>query len=288
MKKLWLKSAVALVLVIVALVGFVYFRFSQILAAEYRRPNFTISEDVAAADLELGKRIYAVRAGCVDCHGADLGGTKVIDDPALGSIYGANITPFKLASWSDEEIAAAIRYGVHKENRSLRGMPSFDYVSLSKSDIAAVIKYVRSVPPVEKESVPNRYGPVGRALTVLGQLPLFEAAAHIDQSKGFGDKPEEGPTYDFGKYLASSCVGCHGHEFKGGPIQGGDPSWPPASNIRLGANPKYDEASFRTMIQTGVSPVTNQPIRPPMPVALLKQMNETEIKALWEYLKTLK
>ncbi|HEX4925324.1 MAG TPA: cytochrome c [Bdellovibrionales bacterium] len=288
MKKLLLRGAAALAVFVAALVGFVYFQFSQLMAKEYKRPEFTISDEVAAADLELGKRIYGVRAGCVDCHGEDLAGKMVIDDPAMGVIHGANITPYKLSNWSDEDIAAIIRYGVHKDGRSARGMPSFDYENMSKSDIAALIKYVRSVPPVEKESHQNTYGPVGRALTVFGQLPLLVPASHIDQTKGFGEKPAEGPTYEFGKYLANSCVGCHGSEYRGGPIPGGDPKWPPASDIRLGANAKYNEESFRQMIATGISPVTNLPIKPPMPVALLKQMNDTEIKALWEFFKTLK
>lgn len=42
------------------------------------------------------------------------------------------------------------------------------------------------------------------------------------------------------------------------------------------------------MIATGVSPTTGEALRPPMPVALLKQYIDDEVAALWEYLKMLK
>jgi hypothetical protein len=206
----------------------------------------------------------------------------------MGSIHGANITPSNLASWSDEEIARAIRYGVHRTGRSLRFMPAMDYVALSLGDTAALVAYLRGLPAVERPSHENRYGPVARALSVLGQMPVMFPARIIDQSRPFGEKPAEGATPEFGRYLAHACVGCHGTEFKGGKIPGGDPKWPHASNIRLGSDPRWTEAAFRQAIQTGVSPISGQKIRMPMPVALLAQMDEKELGALWAYLGSLR
>lgn len=275
---------VFLILASAALVGFAY---TNHMDQKFDRPKFQIHEDVLKADVELGKRIFMVRNGCVDCHGANLAGAKVMDDLAMGSIYGANITPFKLKSWTDEEIATAIRYGIHKEGRSLRFMPSFDYEGLSKGDLAAVIAFLRSVPEVEAENHENTFGPIARVLSVMNQMPVMFPARVVDQTKGFAEKPTEEVSVAFGRYLANSCIGCHGSEYKGGKIPGGDPSWPSAANIRLGNGGIWTEEKFKEMILTGISPTTQAALRPPMPIALLKQMNETEIKSLWMFLSSL-
>ena len=120
------------------------------------------------------------------------------------------------------------------------------------------------------------------------KIPVLFPAKMIDQQKGFADKPAEEVGIQFGEYLANSCVGCNGMDYKGGPIPGADPSWPPASNIRLGANSSYSLDSFREMIKTGVSPSSKQELKFPMPIWLLKEFNDKEIESLWIYLSSLK
>jgi mono/diheme cytochrome c family protein len=219
--KITFRILMGLLLSVILLWGVILFRFNSLGNSQFVQPALSIHEEVAQADLELGKRIYSVRSGCIDCHGADLSGTKVMDNSTMGSIYGANITPYNLKSWSDEEVAIAIRYGIHKTNRSLRFMP-------------ALTAYVRSVPSVDRHSHENSFGPMAKILSSLGQMPVMFPAHVIDSSKPFAEKPAEGATIKFGKYLASSCVGCHGVEYKGGKIPGGDPSWPEASNNLIG------------------------------------------------------
>ena len=287
MKKFLFRLVLALVVLILVVVGGVQFLFSREQARIYQAPSFSIHDEVAKADVELGHRLYAVRNGCVHCHGVDLAGAKVMENPAMGTVYGANLTPANLKDWSDEEIARAIRYGIHKSGRSLQFMPSHDYQGLAKSDVAALVAYLKSMPAVDKPSPINKFGPVAKTLSVLGKMPVMFPAKFIDQTRGFDEKPAEGPSAEFGKYLAGSCMGCHGTAFRGGKIAGGDPSWPAASDIRLGMNPKWTEESFRQAMKTGMSPVTGNKIRPPMPVAMLAQMNDDELKALWLFLSSL-
>lgn len=288
--KLILKILGVLVgLIVLVFVGF-NFKFSSMGNKSFQAEayDFSIDEEMKTADIALGERIFQVRISCTDCHGADLGGKMVMDNPAMGTIYGANITPFTLKDWTDTDIARAIRYGIHKNGKSLMFMPSFEFSELSKGDIASLVAYIRSVPPVERPTHQNKYGPVAKILSVLGKMPVMFPAYFVDHKKGFAKKPEEGPTRDFGKYLASSCVGCHGDNYKGGPIPGGDPSWPHASNIRLGANNVWTEEKFNEMMETGVSPISGNKLRFPMPIELLKQFNPEEKKALWLYLSELK
>lgn len=285
--KILLKIIGISVLLFILIAGVIVISFNVKLSSIHQRPSVSIREEVIKADIEIGKRLYFVRSGCVDCHDTNLSGKLVLDNPAMGKISGANITPFKLKDWSDDDIAIAIRYGIHKSGRSLNFMPSFDYEGLSKQDIAALVAFLRSVPEVNQENSKNTFGPIAKMLSVFGKMPVMFPAEFIDSKKGFAAKPEEGPTIEFGKYLSNSCIGCHGTELKGGPIPGGDPAWPPAANIRLGSNSKWTEQAFYQMIKTGKSNITGQDLRPPMPIALLKQMNDMEIKAIWLYLSSL-
>ncbi|MBU6153341.1 MAG: c-type cytochrome [Bdellovibrionales bacterium] len=277
------------ILVFVAATGFVglEFAFRSESARTYTVKEFSIHEEVAVADIKLGQRMYAVRNGCIDCHGPDLAGAVIMENGAMGSIRGPNLTPAMLKDWTDEEIARAIRYGVGKNGRTLRFMPSFDFKGLSKGDIAALIAYLRSVPPVEAAGAENRFGPVAKGLSLAGKMPIMFPAKYLDLNEGFAGKPAEAATVEFGRYLAQSCTGCHGQEFRGGPIEGGDPSWPEAPGIRFGASANWNEAVFKESIRTGVSPGTKKEMRAPMPVKLLQQWDDTELTALWSYLKTL-
>lgn len=288
MKKFAKKIGITFALLITVVILVVQVRFSLISNQTFKTYPISISEDVAHGDIKLGERIFQVRNGCVECHGKDLSGQKVMENGPMGKIWGHNITPFNLKSWTDEEIARAIRYGVHKTGRSLRFMPSFDFEGLSKSDLASLIAYLRSMPSVEKPNHDNTFGPIAKIMSVMGKMPVMFPALIIDQEKGFADKPPEGATPEFGKYLANSCVGCHNTNFTGGKIPGGDPSWPEAANIRLGANPMWTEIKFNEMIKTGISVNHGKPVRAPMPLPLLQQLNPTELKALWIFLSSLK
>lgn len=287
--KIFSVSVVGVVLLAAGFVAFCFARFSQFSEEKFPlHPELTAALQVnAKPDIELGRRIYMVRNGCVDCHGPDLSGAPIMENGAMGSIHGANITPYKTREMKDEDLARAIRYGVHSTGRSLRFMPSFDYEGLSREDLVSLIAFVRSVPEVKRPDHANTFGPVAKVMSSLGKMPVVFPARVIDHASGFQEKPAEGPTAAFGKYLANSCTGCHGREYRGGPIPGGDPSWPEAVSIRMGKGTGWTRESFVNTIKTGVSTKTGQKIRTPMPVVALQQMNETEIEALWSFLSTL-
>lgn len=274
--------AVAFVAVL-GLFGYASWKVEQKRRAVFTPPDFDLSAEVAAADAEVGRRIVMIRNGCVECHGPDLSGGIAIDDPAMGTFHGPNLTPAGLKDWTDEQIVRAIRYGIDREGRTLLFMPSFDMVDMSKSDIAAIVKYLRGLPPKETPRTEPRIGPVGKMLGVFGHVPVLFPAFAIDHARGFGEKPTEGATAEFGDYLArTSCSGCHGHDFAGGPIPGGPPEWPPAADLRLSKGDWTLEKFVRVM-KTGKSSA-GQDLRPPMPVALTAQMSDVELEALWRFL----
>lgn len=256
----------------------------QRLHAHYPAPaSLALASEVAAADLQLGERIVKVRNGCTDCHGPQLQGAVVMDNPAMGFVYAPNLTPAHLGAWSDDEIGRAIRHGIGKQGQALILMPSHDYLPLSKGDLAAMIAYLRSLPATEKTNTPSRLGPVAHALVAFEKAPSLIPAQIIDHNTAFATKPAEAPGPEFGKYLAqSACAGCHNPQFTGGPIPGGPPDWPPAADLTTLKN--WKESDFNHVLTTGLRPDGSK-LQAPMPV--MKALNSTELKALWEYLRQL-
>lgn len=243
-----------------------------------------IPSDAAAV---LRGRHLAETRGCIDCHGKDFGGAKVIDDPAVGVMWGSNLTGGQgglAAGFNDEDWVRAIRHGVAKDGHGLVLMPSIEYSHFSDDDLGALVAYLKTVPKVDRDRVPVTVGPVARALILAGQIKI--AAEHIDHA---GLRPPvviPGVTVEYGRYLAVGCMGCHGEQFAGGRIPGAPPDWPAARNLTpSGDLAKWTEADFLKVLETGVRPDGRQ-LNPVMPIAFGK-MTDLEKQALWVYLKTL-
>lgn len=98
---------------------------------------------------------------CMDCHtphrpdhSLDMAkagaGGRAFSGP-WGTSVSPNITPHKeagIADWSDAEIARAIRTGVSKDGRKLFPPMAYGYYArITNDDMAALIAYLRSLPP---------------------------------------------------------------------------------------------------------------------------------------------
>jgi mono/diheme cytochrome c family protein len=280
-------GAAALILVAAAAVyGFSEARYRK----QYAVAPSAIVVATDSATIARGEHLAQSFGGCVECHGENLGGRKVIDDPAIGRVYGANLTRGAGgigASLTDADIVRALRHGVGRDGRALKVMPSTDYVHLSESDLAAIVAYVKSRPPVDTAPPSISVGPVGRALFVAGKLPILHAE-RIDHSRPAAMTVTPGATVDYGRYVAAvGCQGCHGPTLAGGPIVGGAPDWPPAANLTPAGSLKgWTEEGFTTFLRTGKRP-DGTPVNDVMPIRLTKRMTDEEIRALWMYLKTL-
>ncbi|MGB1388885.1 MAG: c-type cytochrome, partial [Paracoccaceae bacterium] len=112
--------------------------------------------------VERGEYLVQGIAGCGNCHTPmgpngpvweqDLGGRLVEKIDAFTAIA-PNITPGgRVASWSDAELARAIREGIRPDG-SLIGppMPYAMYRGLSDRDLSAIVAYLRTVPAVEND-----------------------------------------------------------------------------------------------------------------------------------------
>ncbi|MEO6568747.1 MAG: cytochrome c [Opitutaceae bacterium] len=239
-----------------------------------------------ASALAHGKHMAETR-GCNECHGADYGGNKVIDDPAMGRLFGPNLTKGKgsmTATFRDEDWVRAIRHGVAPDGRGLLLMPSEEYSHFSDEDLGSVIAYLKSVAAVDRDTVPLAPGPVARALLAAGKLKL--GAEVIDHANLRPKFVPPGVTVEYGRYLSVGCTGCHGVNFSGGKIDIGPPDWPHAANLTpSGRLAKWSEADFLAVLRTRKRPDGTE-LNPVMP-ASFGNMTDVELKALWTYFKTL-
>jgi cytochrome c553 len=281
-------AVAALVVVIAGAATTVYFVSNAKL-----RQTFTITpKPVAiAADavaLKRGRHIAETR-GCAECHGHDFGGAKVIEDGAMGRIYGANLTRgrgSRTATFTDADWVRAVRHGVGPDGHPLFLMPSDEYSHLSDEDLGSVIAYVKSMPPVDRDRVPLALGPVSRALLATGKMKL--PANLIDHANVAPPVVTKAATAEYGRYLANGCVTCHGRNFSGGKIEVGPPDWPPARNLTPHASSNmasWSEADFVRAVREGKRP-DGSVLSAVMPRAFAG-MDDIELGALFAFFKSL-
>jgi mono/diheme cytochrome c family protein len=249
-------------------------------------------EPVADSAVIARGRHVAVIRGCVDCHGDGLEGKVFIDSPVIAKLTASNLTAGAggvAEKYTNADWVRAIRHGVKPDGRPVLFMPSHEYYVLSDEDVGALISYIESVPPTDNVLPGNSVGPLGRILYVTGQLPLLPVEL-IDHDAERPAVPEEGPTAEYGAYLATGCSGCHGMTFSGGKIPGTPPDFIPPPNLTpdvetgLGA---WTEEDFYLALKEGIRPDGRSLDVQYMPWNLTAQMTDDELKALWEYFQTL-
>lgn len=257
------------------------------------------SATFAEPSIERGDYLVNGPAGCGNCHtpigpdgfvaGMDLAGRLVVDIAEF-TAYSANITPAgRVAEWSDEELARAIREGLRPDG-SLIGppMPFALYRGLSDDDVMSMVVYLRTVPAVENEvpesvfniPLPPAYG------------PPVESVASIPA----------GLTVEYGEYVAgpvAHCMECHTPMGPEGPMldtalgQGGFEFHGPWG-VSIAANltshedglASYSDEEIGAMITKGIRPDGSQML-PPMPYSFLGKMTDEDLAAVILYLRSL-
>lgn len=235
--------------------------------------------------LARGEHLMEV-ALCTECHGQDLGGDVLIDDPGIGTIYATNITGLG-GTHSDADLVRAIRHGVDTDGRQMVIMPADIYVNLSAEDLGAVIAYLKTVPPVERNSSDPELSLMGRVFLAAGMFGDVFPAEYIDHNQPFPTMPEIGANLEYGAYLANAtgCTSCHGMDLTGDVF---DPEAPPAPNLTRGDElGEWSETDFIQTMRTGNSPHGHELNREFMPWQSFASFSDDELKALWIYLQSL-
>ena len=102
-----------------------------------------------------GRYLFTITS-CVMCHNAAGDGGAKISWKPFGTLYARNLTndaEYGLATWTDAQIARAIRSGISRDGRALhwQGMPWDLFSNLEEEDLRALAYYLRSLPPVPFE-----------------------------------------------------------------------------------------------------------------------------------------
>ncbi|HEY1481250.1 MAG TPA: c-type cytochrome [Candidatus Acidoferrum sp.] len=260
----------------------------------------------------LARGEYLVRnvAKCLVCHAehdwtvhdapvrpntAGAGQDMKIFKGLPGKVFAPNITPDPetgAGNWSDDQLARAIREGVSHDGRALFPlMPYLDLRSMSDEDLASVIVYLRSLPPVRKQQPPTDLIFPVKYLIRSAPQPLDAPVPEPDRST-----PEKR-----GKYLVTiaGCTDCHtpldahgqplpGMDFAGGFVFDGPWGRVASSNITPDPTgiPYYDQAMFTQAIRTGY--VGARELSQIMPWHTYGGMTDEDIAAVFAYVKTFK
>lgn len=242
------------------------------------------------ASVTRGRYLFASR-GCTDCHGDNGAGKDVINDGKGMHVRAPNITPgpgSAVAGYVEADWDRAIRHGLRRDGTPLLVMPSEDYARLTNDDLASLVAYLRQMPAQQGLPAHIAFPLPVRALYAAGLV--MDAAEKIDHALPPAQPVPEGVTAAHGAYVANGCIGCHGATLSGGKIPGAPPEWPAAANLTPGAGsamPTYrNAAEFTAMLRSGRRP-DGSPVSPVMPFGSLKELNDTDVQALYLHLQAL-
>lgn len=253
---------------------------------------------------ERGRYLVRDVAVCGHCHAADpqrdpdgpLSGGLAFRNWRLGTIRAANLTPDSatgLGGWSEAEVVRAIRTGEDHEGHVLAPvMPYGWFNGMSDRDALAIARYLKTLPPVRNE-VRNRPNLVYRMARLLFLGPERGRSVRA---------PAEGPTPEYGEYLAHHvglCADCHTPRggirstpdldrlFAG---DGSPPSGFPANPANLTPDSatgigRWTEEEFLRTLETGVNPQGDS-LHPFMAWRQYRRMDAAHLRAIYRYLRT--
>jgi mono/diheme cytochrome c family protein len=236
--------------------------------------------------LARGKHYLESRAGCRECHGQDFGGKVIVENPAMGKWIAPNITRGGVtAKYRAEDWVRIIRHGVLPSGLPAV-MPALDFSGFSDQEISDIAFYIHSLPAVPRVMPKSELGPLYSLLIANGQVPV--SAEVIDHAAPRAKLPPVLlANLELGKHLGATCMGCHGAGLSGGPIQGGDPAWPPARNLTFDPSglAQWSLEDFRKALREGVRP-DGSSINRVMPIAYTSRLSPEEVDAIYLYLQT--
>lgn len=267
--------------------------------------------------LARGKYLVEGLLQCTACH-SDIDFSKRPIEPFPGKTFGGNVfmketaglpepnlivapnissdPEFGAGTWKDAVFVRALRQGIGHDGRTLFPLMPYPFFrNLSDEDLASVIVYVRSFPPVHiqqpkivlTEEIKKTFQP-------LPPLP------HVPE-------PDRSDRVAYGKYLvnAGHCSACHdSYDNKGNPISGMDFAgggeltgpWEGGTQLKtvnaLNITPDasgigyYSEAMFVEVLRNGG--FKSRPLSSIMPWNFFRNLSDDDLKAMFAYLRTVK
>ncbi len=271
-----------LLLLVVLALAVVYTLSSIAMRRTYEFPDSAVRAATDSASLAWGQHLMEAIGKCQDCHEADLGGQMMMNDPVFARLAATNLTTGRggIADYTDADLERAIRHGVGRDGRPLVFMPSEAYATMTDEDLAALLGYLRTFRPVDREHPEPSVGPIARVLYLTGKFPLLPVEITPHDAPRPAQKP--GVSVEFGQYLATigGCRACHGQTLAGDAN-------PDAPDITVGRLADWSEEDFFRALREGKRPdgSTIDPMK--MPWVRSGLMTDDEIRAVWTYMRSL-
>lgn len=281
----------------------------QVVLGPDARPVSSTPFEVTEARLARGKYLAEGPTHCFFCHtehefstpeypmvASKKGAGWVLPLPELNHIAARNITPDKdtgIGTWSDDEVARAIREGVRKDGSALFPvMPYMDFAALDDEDVKSIVVYLRTIPAV-RNTVPVRQLP--------GPLEYIVKTMPTPLTTPQPSHPASTPV-ERGQYLVTmaGCGACHtptdgeGTPLPGLGFAGGGffqlPNQPGKLVFTANITPDpsgiahYDDGLFRETMRTGQIP--GRMLNHIMPFLAYRNMTDDDISDIYAFLKT--
>lgn len=270
-----------------------------------------------SASISNGRYLANSVAVCMDCHsqrdwtkfsGPIVSGTLGQGGERFdqkfgfpGKFFSRNITPANISGWKDAEIMRAITSGVDNQNKALFPlMPYLNYGHCDQKDIEDIIAYIKTLKPIKHEvenSVPD--------------FPMTILLNTIPKPASFTKRPPESDKVAYGKYLftLASCNNCHTKQEKGNPVEGMELAG--GFEFKLPYGGTVISANITPDKETGIGNWTEETfvkqfkqfstdssfvpniVKPGefntvMPWMMYGNMKDSDIKAIYAYLRTVK
>jgi mono/diheme cytochrome c family protein len=263
------------------------------------RPLSDVVYEATPERVERGRYLVEGVMQCFVCHSArdwtKPGAPPVEGKEGAGTVWwdkpwlvAPNLTPdgeTGIGRWTDDMLGRSIREGVAHDGRVLYPqMWSNAFHGLADEDLAAVVVYLRSRPPV-RNPLPTTRIPAERAAHLPTLPPLLEPVPMPDL---------EDPVARARYYVQlADCSGCHSSWYtprNPGLFAGGNPIGRPGGTV-YSANitrdpsgiPYYDEALFREVLRTGR--VKARELNGAMPWVAFRHLNDADLDALFRFFR---
>jgi mono/diheme cytochrome c family protein len=270
------------------------------------RPLRDVTFERTPARRARGEYLASGLLACSRCHSdrdwSQPGGPPVAGKEFAGHVFTEDDRSWLVApnlssdretgagAWTDDMLARAIREGVGHDGRALH--PQMWYESFSKlsdEDVASVVVYLRSLPPI-RNRLPRTQLPWNRRFDVnSAPQPITSPVTDGDLST-----PAK-----LGEHLEwmGDCAGCHtdwyhpGSEVNGKVFAGGNAlSTPDGKTIyspNITPDPSgisyYDDALFMRVMRTGN--VGARPLHGVMPWHWYGNMSDEDLKGIFAWLR---
>ncbi len=308
MKKVVIYGLIAIVVIVGGLIAYISATYRVVYDVPY--PDIKASTDPAV--IARGEYLVYGPAHCASCHMSPdkmeamesgekvplQGGFEIPIPP--GTFRPRNLTPDKetgIGNRTDQEIARTMRYQVNHRGEAI--VPFMPFGQMSDEDLIACISYLRSAPAVKNEVPESVYSMLGKFVMRFMIKPDYPPKQVPPK------RVIEGPTKEYGEYLAfnvANCYGCHTNrdlktgEFTGEPYAGGllfeddliegkfmymAPNLTP--DPETGVIAKWTEAAFIDRFSKGRVHKGS-----PMPWGNFKSIKEDDLKALYAFLMSVK